>query len=58
MPSRRAILAAPAMLSMPTLTRSSWAQEAFPTRPIAIASGYAPGGVTDVTSRAVGIWAP
>ena len=53
MPSRRAILAAPAMLSMPTPTRSSWAQEAFPARPIGIASGYAPGGVTDITSRAV-----
>lgn len=49
MPSRRAILAAPALLTMPAM-----AQETYPTRAIAMASGYAPGGVTDVTSRAVG----
>jgi tripartite-type tricarboxylate transporter receptor subunit TctC len=50
MPSRRALLATPAvgLLAKPAL-----AQDAFPTRAIAIASGYAPGGVTDVTSRAV-----
>jgi tripartite-type tricarboxylate transporter receptor subunit TctC len=27
--------------------------EGFPSRPIAVLSGYAPGGVTDITSRAV-----
>jgi tripartite-type tricarboxylate transporter receptor subunit TctC len=29
------------------------AQEAYPSRAISVVSGYAPGGVTDVTSRAV-----
>jgi tripartite-type tricarboxylate transporter receptor subunit TctC len=52
MSSRRALLvaplAAPSLLSLPAA-----AQEGFPTRALAIASGYAPGGVTDVTSRAV-----
>jgi tripartite-type tricarboxylate transporter receptor subunit TctC len=48
MNSRRALLAAPALLAMPAA-----AQEAYPTRAISAASGYAPGGVTDVTSRAV-----
>ena len=45
---RRAALAAPLLL----LPRASRAQD-FPSRPIAIASGYAPGGLTDVTSRVV-----
>jgi len=50
MPSRRAVLAAPALLG---LSVPAWAQESFPTRAVSVVSGYAPGGVTDVTSRAV-----
>jgi tripartite-type tricarboxylate transporter receptor subunit TctC len=49
MPDRRTLLALPLLLA-PKLAR---AQDAFPARPIAVYSGYAPGGVTDVTSRAV-----
>ncbi|MBL6078659.1 tripartite tricarboxylate transporter substrate binding protein [Belnapia sp. T18] len=49
MPDRRTLLALPLLLA-PRMAR---AQEAFPARPIAVYSGYAPGGVTDVTSRAV-----
>ncbi len=48
MSSRRTILAAPAVFALPAI-----AQEGFPSRALAVASGYAPGGVTDVTSRAV-----
>src|SRR4051794_33056068 len=46
---RRAMLAAPIAL-LPLAAR---AQEAFPARAISVLSGYTPGGVTDVTSRAV-----
>lgn len=49
MPDRRTLLALPLLLA----PRHAGAQEAFPARPIAVYSGYAPGGVTDVTSRAV-----
>lgn len=49
MPTRRAALAAPALLWPAAAARA----QDFPTRPIAIASGYAPGGLTDVTSRVV-----
>ena len=42
---RRAL---PLLLACPVL-----AQEGFPSRPIAVVSGYAPGGVTDIVSRAV-----
>ncbi len=46
--TRRATLALP--LLAPALAS---AQEAYPSRAISVVSGYAPGGVTDVTSRAV-----
>ena len=49
MPDRRSLLAMPLLLA----PRLAAAQEAFPSRAIAIYSGYAPGGLTDVTSRAV-----
>ena len=43
-----------AALSLPLLAPSlAGAQEAYPSRAISVVSGYAPGGVTDVTSRAV-----
>jgi len=45
--SRRTLLAA---TSIPAIAR---AQEDFPTRAISLISGYAPGGVTDITARAV-----
>jgi len=45
---RRALLATPALFAAPAL-----AQPAFPNRPVTVLSGYTPGGVTDVTSRAV-----
>ena len=46
---RRAALALP-FLGAAAAAR---AQDGFPSRPITILSGYAPGGVTDITSRAV-----
>jgi tripartite-type tricarboxylate transporter receptor subunit TctC len=46
--TRRALFATPALLATP-----AYAQPAFPARPISVLSGYTPGGVTDVTSRAV-----
>ncbi|MBL6454866.1 tripartite tricarboxylate transporter substrate binding protein [Belnapia sp. T6] len=49
MPSRRTLLALPALLA----PRLAAGQEAYPARAITVYSGYAPGGVTDVTSRAV-----
>jgi len=50
MTTRRAALALPTLaLLHPVAARA----QDFPSRPIAIASGYAPGGLTDVTSRVV-----
>lgn len=55
---RRTTLALAAFgLAAPSLRRAGLAQtgaaEGFPIRPVAVLSGYAPGGVTDLTSRAV-----
>lgn len=50
LPRRAALLAAPALALAP----AARAQEAaFPSRAISVVSGYAPGGVTDIVSRAV-----
>jgi tripartite-type tricarboxylate transporter receptor subunit TctC len=49
MPHRRSVLALPMLLAGGVAR----AQDAFPARAVAVYSGYAPGGVTDITSRAV-----
>jgi tripartite-type tricarboxylate transporter receptor subunit TctC len=46
---RRPLLALPALL----LARPGLAQAAYPSRAVSVLSGYAPGGVTDIASRAV-----
>lgn len=51
---RRALLAVPALLlARPGLAQSGSAQPAWPTRAISMVTGYAPGGLTDVTTRAI-----
>ncbi len=48
--NRRALLAAPASIVLPVAAR---AQSPWPARAVTIVEGYPPGGVTDITSRAV-----
>ena len=48
--ARRGLLrAAPALV----LARGARAQDAWPSRPVVMVTGYAPGGLTDVTTRAI-----
>ena len=49
-PTRRAVLGA--ALAAPPLARAA-AQDAYPTRPITMVTGYAPGGLTDLTTRVI-----
>jgi tripartite-type tricarboxylate transporter receptor subunit TctC len=51
MTTRRALIAAP--LALPALAGRAQAQEAWPSRSIAVLLGYPPGGVTDFAARAV-----
>ncbi len=48
MPSRRSLIAAPALL---LASRASWSQGRYPARPVRIIVPYPPGGVSDITAR-------
>lgn len=48
--NRRALIATPILLAAPRVLP---AQESYPSRAITVVTGYAPGGVTDATSRVV-----
>ncbi|RTL65388.1 MAG: tripartite tricarboxylate transporter substrate binding protein [Hyphomicrobiales bacterium] len=52
---RAALAAAAAALAMPSLMRTAWA-ETYPSRPIRLIIGYAPGGSADITARLTAQW--
>ncbi|MBR0654455.1 Bug family tripartite tricarboxylate transporter substrate binding protein [Plastoroseomonas arctica] len=49
MTHRRTLLLAGAALAAPRIARA----QAWPTRPVTLVTGYAPGGLTDLTARAI-----
>jgi tripartite-type tricarboxylate transporter receptor subunit TctC len=52
---RRFLHVAAAAVALPTASRIARA-ESYPSRPVRIMVGYAPGGVTDITARLIGPW--
>jgi tripartite-type tricarboxylate transporter receptor subunit TctC len=43
-------------IALPIVSRTAWAQAAYPNRPVHIISGFAAGGGVDITARLIGQW--
>jgi tripartite-type tricarboxylate transporter receptor subunit TctC len=54
-PRRTFLNLAGAAAALPVVSRITWAQ-AYPSRPVRIIIGFAPGGNTDITARLIGQW--
>jgi tripartite-type tricarboxylate transporter receptor subunit TctC len=55
LPRRHVLCLAAGTAALPVVSRFAWAR-AYPTRPVNLVAGFAPGGGIDVTARLVGQW--
>jgi tripartite-type tricarboxylate transporter receptor subunit TctC len=54
-PRRQFLHLASGAVALPAASRIAWAQD-YPTRPVRLIVGFAPGGTTDITARLIGQW--
>jgi tripartite-type tricarboxylate transporter receptor subunit TctC len=55
LPRRQFLYLAAGAAALPTVARIAWAQ-VYPSRPVSLVAGYAPGGGADITARLIGQW--
>jgi tripartite-type tricarboxylate transporter receptor subunit TctC len=55
LPRRKLLHLAAGTAALPVVTRFAWAQS-YPSRPVRIIVGFAPGGTSDISARLVGQW--
>src|SRR6516225_1608620 len=55
LPRRESLHLAAGAAALPITARITWAQ-AYPSRPVSLVAGFAPGGGVDITAHLIGQW--